>query len=90
MLRYQVRNLALLAGNSVSFSPQPIGSVRTNKKPAVSGGVLWSFPNCLLAGAAEALDALAGFLEQSFRGRIGNAEVRAKTERRAMNNGNAL
>src|SRR5215217_7782374 len=44
----------------------------------------------LLAGCAEALNALAGFLKQGFRGRIGNAEVRAETESRTVNDGDAF
>lgn len=44
----------------------------------------------VLAIRAETLDALAGFLELRFRCRVGDTEVRAETEGRTMNDGNAF
>lgn len=44
----------------------------------------------LRAIGAEALDALAGLFEKVFRGRIGDAEVRAEAESRSLHDGDAF
>lgn len=62
------------------------------KEPAVSGGSIFinAQIGALLASPAEALDALAGLLKQRFRSRVGDAEVGAEAEGRAMNDGNTF